>query len=49
MSTEPPKDEASPVRKLTPEEERKGVRTIGFILLGFFIFLAAIIGLVANW
>jgi hypothetical protein len=43
MSTEPPKDQTSPVRKPTPEEEKEGSRTIGFI-----IFLAAIIGLLGN-
>ena len=46
MSTEPPKDEA-PIRKLTPEEEKKGARTLGFIVIGFFILMAVIIGLVA--
>jgi hypothetical protein len=48
MSTEPQKDEASPIRKLTPEEEKKGVRTLGFILLGFFILMAVIIGIAAR-
>jgi hypothetical protein len=47
MSTELPTDEASAVRKLTPEEEKKGARTVGFIVLGFFILMAGIIGLAA--
>jgi hypothetical protein len=48
MSTLPPNDEPPPVRRPTPDEERKGVRTVGLILLGFFAFLAAmIIGLAA--
>jgi len=49
MSAEPQKDEASPVRKLTPEEEKKGVLTLGFILLGFFTLMAVIVGLAAGW
>jgi hypothetical protein len=43
MPTGPQKDEPSAVRKLTPEEEKKGVRTVGFILLGFFAFIIAIL------
>jgi hypothetical protein len=49
MSTEPQKDEASPIRKLTPEEEKKGVRTLGFILLGFFTLMAVVIGMAGRW
>lgn len=48
MITEPTKDEGSPIRKLTPEEEKKGVRTLGLILLGFFILMAVIIGVAAR-
>jgi hypothetical protein len=49
MSMEPQKDEASPIRKLTPEEEKKGVRTLGFVLLGFFTLMAVIIGMAGRW
>jgi hypothetical protein len=43
MSMEPQNDEASPIRKLTPEEEKKRVRMLGLILLGFFTLMAVII------
>jgi hypothetical protein len=48
MATEPQKDEGPPIRKLTPEEEKKGVPTVGLILLGFFILMALIIAMVAK-
>jgi|KBSSwiStaDraftv2_1062776.scaffolds.fasta_scaffold18548_16 hypothetical protein len=48
MSMEPPKDEASPIRKLAPAEEKKGVFTLGFIVLGFFILNAVIIAVLAR-
>ncbi|HEY7552297.1 MAG TPA: hypothetical protein VH913_22565 [Hyphomicrobiaceae bacterium] len=49
MSPEPQNDEASRIRKLTPEEEKKGVRTLAFILLGFFALVATIINMAGRW
>jgi len=43
MSAEPQNHEESPIRKLTPQEEKKGARTTAFIMLGFLVLVAGLV------
>lgn len=49
MPTEPRNQPDSPLPKLSPEEERKAVRKLAFILVGFFAVLALVIAAGARW